>query len=120
MGYFCPTIAGTNCSCLILGCLSLAEEAGGPSLLWEGRSPEEGNRLRPVMLWSYVGSHREGSDSHKSSQEDHSESTEKLILVLVQDHLEEQLWKTRTCLSLLRGNVVNRQAGVCREYRPAK
>lgn len=30
-------------------------------------------------------------------------------MVLVQAHLEEQLWKTRTCLSLLRGSLVNRQ-----------
>lgn len=63
------------------------------------------------MLWSCVGAHREdGQFSQEFARRpDHSESSEKLILVLVQDHLEEQLWKTRTCLSLLRGNVENRQ-----------
>lgn len=52
---------------------------------------------------------REDGNSHKNFQEDHMEGTDELILVLVQEHLEEQLWTTRMCLSLLCRKVVKRQ-----------
>lgn len=39
--------------------------------------------------------------THKNSQEDCIGGTDELTLVLVQEHLEEQLWTTGTCLSPL-------------------
>lgn len=104
MGFFLLALAGR--SCLMWGCFSLTEKAGASA--FGSRGPEEGKGFCPVRLWGCVGTHREDRFSQEFAR-DHSESSEKLILVLVQDHLEEQLWKTRTCLSPLRGNVENRQ-----------
>ena len=52
---------------------------------------------------------REDSSSRRDARGDHISGPDELILVLVQEHLEEQLWVTRTCLSLSKRKVVKRQ-----------